>query len=103
MVSHLKDFCQERLPLLGSILARSTLGEVTSVLTAKSCGEPQSYEKLEWLGNVVLKLVHTDCIIKSRDLKDWVQCFHEGQLDVLRSALGQNKRFEDVCKALGID
>ncbi|GKY93953.1 hypothetical protein MPSEU_000362200 [Mayamaea pseudoterrestris] len=103
MAFDFKTFCLEHLPVLGSVLRQLTIDDITLVLTAKSCAEPQSYEKLEWLGDAVLKLVHTDCVVKSRELKDIVHSLHEGQLDYVRSALGENKRFAEICKALSID
>ena len=101
--SSFRAYCQAYLPALDDTLTASSNDEVLAILTAKSCSESESYDKLEWLGDAVLKLVHTDSIVKSDALAGMVQCLHEGHLDVIRSALGENKRFEAICKALGID
>jgi dsRNA-specific ribonuclease len=91
------------LPILSGFLRGLPLTEVVSVLSAKSCQENASYERLEWLGDAVLKLVQTDSIIKSKHLRDSVRQIDEGSLDCLRSMLGSNDCLARRCKRLGID
>lgn len=54
---------------------------VTEALTAKSCSGVASYDRLEWLGDAVLKLLHTDALLKWRR----TAFLHEGYLSLLRS------------------
>ena len=96
-------YCMTNLPTLGLILSKLDNEEVMMVLTAKSCNESKDYEILEWFGDAVLKLVQTDVIIKSTELKHWINNLHEGFLSQTRSALGCNKRLLKVAKSLGID
>ena len=56
-----------------------------TALTAVSCSEEASYEKLEWLGDAVLKVVQTQSLIYSRDFSRWIELLHEGDLSTLRS------------------
>lgn len=97
------DHCTRHFPLLGKLLRSLPLADVVSVLSAKSCGEDASYERLEWLGDAVLKLVQTEVILKSTLLRKWIKNMHEGNLDAIRSFLGSNNRLTEICKHLGID
>ena len=64
---------------------------------------PYNYVGLEWLGDVVLKLIHTDALLNSRDLRKLVTYLHEGGLSLLRSAMGSNERLMNVAKSAGLD
>jgi ERCC4-related helicase len=77
--------CRTNLPILGACLAGLPISKVVAILTASSCGEDDSYERLEWLGDAVLKLVQTDALIKSVDHSLWTQNLHEGDLTCARS------------------
>jgi ERCC4-related helicase len=77
--------CHTNLPILGACLAGLSISKVVAVLTANSCGEDDSYERLEWLGDAVLKLVQTDALIKSIDHSVWMENLHEGDLSCVRS------------------
>jgi dsRNA-specific ribonuclease len=77
--------CNAHMPRLGECLSKLPLEKVTQALTAKSCTEEGSYEKLEWLGDAVLKLVQTDSLLQSKDLSQWIEFLHEGDLSILRS------------------
>ena len=95
--------CKENLPVLGACLATLPIENVLEVLTTSSCGEGESYEKLEWLGDAVLKLIQTDSLIKSINMTIWIQNLHEGELTSLRSEMGSNKRLAELCRLLSID
>jgi ERCC4-related helicase len=77
--------CRTNLPILSACLAGLSISTVVAVLTANSCGEKDSYERLEWLGDAVLKLVQTDALIKSIDHSLWMENLHEGDLSCARS------------------
>lgn len=79
---------------------------IRMALTAKSCSLDRfSYDRLEYLGDAVLKLIHTDALINSGDeeLKKWFHCLHEGDLSQLRTVLGCNSRLSKIAQAAGID
>ena len=46
------------------------------VLTTKSCKDLANYEKLELVGDAVLKMVQTDVLIKSIELTDLTANLH---------------------------
>jgi ERCC4-related helicase len=77
--------CRTNVPILAACLAGLSISKVVAVLTANSCGENDSYERLEWLGDAVLKLVQTDALIKSIDHSVWMENLHEGDLSCARS------------------
>lgn len=95
--------CLQHTPTLGQILSELPLIDVVTVLSSKSCEENVSYERFEWLGDAVLKLVQTDIIIKSTSLRDRIQNLHEGYLDAMRSTMGSNSRLTSACQRLAID
>ena len=85
------DHCKKHLPTLGCKLERLPILKLANALTAKSCSLEDSYDKLEWLGDAVLKLVQTDSLLKSTQLRQWIPFLHEGDLSALRSGkLSQN-------------
>jgi len=98
--------CRDHLPILGSFLERigvDHFDEILEALTTKSCDWERSYDRLEWLGDAVLKLIHTDSLLYSYDLCKWVSCLREGDLSLLRSSLGSNKRLCSLCERIGFD
>lgn len=97
------DFCVERFPALGRSLTSAQPEDVVGLLSAKSCSDQCSYERLEWLGDAVLKLVQTDAIMKSKSLRDWVANLHEGDLDSIRSVMCSNAYLHSMCKSTGCD
>ena len=100
------EHCLEHLPVLGSHLqsiSQKSFNDVLESLTAKSCIMEKNYDRLEWLGDAVLKLIHTDALLNSRDLRKWVSHLHEGDLSVLRSAMGSNNRLMHASKGAGFD
>ena len=101
------EHCAEKLPILGSHLrniTKDSFDDVLEAITAKSCVlEGINYDRLEWLGDAVLKLIHTDALLHSKDLRQWVSYLHEGDLSVLRSAMGSNNRLMNATKAAGFD
>lgn len=78
------DFCSINHPSLWSCLGRLPRDTVAAALTAKSCGMDMSYEKLEWFGDAALKMVQTESLLKSTELRDWIRFLHEGDLSLLR-------------------
>ena len=100
------EHCKEHLPILGGHLQKisnDSFESILEALTAKSCILERNYDRLEWLGDSVLKLIHTDALLNSRDLRKWVSYLHEGDLSVLRSAMGSNHRLMNASKAAGFD
>ena len=77
--------CTNSLPCLGKYLEKVCRAQVVEALAAKSCRLEQCYDRLEWLGDAVLKLLQTDALLQTPDLRQWVQCLHEGDLTKLRS------------------
>ena len=99
-------YCKEKIPILGMTLEKIPISCVKEALTAKSCTLPTpSYDRLEYLGDAVLKLVHTQALISTDDnsLNQWISCLHEGDLSALRSAMGCNERLCHAAEAAGID
>lgn len=97
--------CNDNLSNLGRYLERIKIDQVMEVITAKSCGLNFSYDRLEYLGDAVLKLLQTDALINSKDkkLRQWIHCLHEGDLTALRSAMGCNERLKEAAECAGID
>eukprot|EP00804_Cyclotella_cryptica_P016705 CCRYP_002011-RB/>CCRYP_002011-RB protein AED:0.04 eAED:0.04 QI:412/1/1/1/0.83/0.85/7/239/1584 len=85
-------------PTLGKCLSTIPVDSITEALTAKSCCEATSYDRLEWLGDAVLKLLHTDALLKWKR----TSFLHEGYLSLLRSAMGSNERLCNCAKITGI-
>jgi len=95
-----------RWPHLYTCIKEIPLEDVTTAMTAKSCAlEKKSYDRLEYLGDAVLKVLHTDALINSDDddLRHWFHCLHEGDLTELRTAMGCNDRLKDVAQCAGFD
>lgn len=96
--------CKIIFPILGDFLhsvITSSIDDLVEALTAKSCALNTCYDRLEWLGDAVLKLIHSDSLFASSNLQS---CFlHEGDLSTLRSFLGSNKRLKTACKRVGFD
>jgi dsRNA-specific ribonuclease len=95
-----------RWPILYKYLNTINLENITIAMTAKSCALGEvSYDRLEYLGDAVLKLIHTDALINSQDeeLRRWFHCLHEGDLTELRNAMGCNKRLKDIAGSAGFD
>ncbi len=99
-------YCKEKIPILGEYLQNIPILNVKEALTAKSCAlQTPTYDRLEYLGDAVLKLVHTQALISAEDnnLNRWISCLHEGDLSALRSAMGCNERLCHAAEAAGID
>jgi hypothetical protein len=79
------NHCVQYIPTLGECVASLPVEKVANALTAKSCTLEDSYDKLEWFGDAVLKLVQTDSLMKSIELRQWIAFLHEGDLSTLRS------------------
>jgi hypothetical protein len=86
--------CETKLPVLAGCLqeiASSNIKYIEIMLTAASCRLSTSFEKLEWLGDAVLKLMVTDSLIHSKDLKGWIRYLHEGYLSTSRGGKLDNR------------
>ena len=55
------------------------------------------------VGDAVLKLIHTDDLLNSSVLREWVKYLHEGDLSMLRAALGSNETLAKAAKNTNID
>jgi len=99
------NHCEQNFPCLFSYLSRVSIEDVVTCLTAKSTALLQTYDRLEYLGDAVLKLVHTDDLLNLSDTNiiQWINCLHEGDLSALRSFLGCNIRLHDVAKRMCLD
>lgn len=100
------EHCSLHLPILGrhmESISNESFDDVIEALTAKSCAMDKNYDKLEWLGDAVLKLIQTKSLVHSRDLHQWVSFLHEGALNSLRSAMGSNERLTNAAKSAGFD
>ena len=97
--------CSDNFPNLGRYVDRIKIGEAIEIITAKSCGLSISYDRLEYLGDAVLKLLQTNTLMNSKDekLRQWIHCLHEGDLTALRSAMGCNERLKEAAECAGID
>lgn len=95
-----------RWPILTSNLEKIPFEDVTTAMTAKSCTYGQtSYDRLEYLGDAVLKVIHTDALINSdkEEFRKWFHCLHEGDLTELRTAMGCNERLKVIAESAGFD
>jgi dsRNA-specific ribonuclease len=127
------DYTSKNLPILGQYLQQISdvsLDPIKEAITARSCGLGSNYDKLEWrklsltffmfrivnlctnnrpldlcisVGDAVLKLIHTDALLSSSVLRDWVKYLHEGDLSMLRGALGSNETLAKAAKNTNID
>jgi len=99
------DHCSLNFPVLGRYLQQKSVEEVMEVITAKSCALSLSYDRMEYLGDAVLKLLQTDALISAKDkkLRRWIHCLHEGHLSALRSAMGCNERLQEASECSGIN
>lgn len=95
--------CSKEFPCLGNHLQQISIDKVLEALTAKSCALDTCYDRLEYLGDAVLKLIHTDSLIccENENLRLWLQYLHEGDLSMVRSAMGCNSRLKDAAECGG--
>jgi Dicer dimerisation domain len=77
--------CERHLPTLGGCLRKLDISKVATALTSKSCNSNDNYDKWEWVGDAVLKLLQSDSIMKSPDFVQFIRVLHEGELTLLRS------------------
>lgn len=55
------------------------------------------------MGDAVIKLIHTDALLSSMVLREWVNYLHEGDLSLLRAALGSNETLAKAAKNTNFD
>ena len=98
-------YCVDVLPVLGSYLKNVDVKEVVEAMTARSSGKKYSYDRMEYLGDAVLKLLQTDSLVHAKDevVKEWLDTLEEGELSTIRSGMGCNDRLTNVCESCGID
>ena len=96
------EYCLDNMPTLGTCLKQSSGESVLAVLTAKSCVGEESYERLEWFGDGVLKLICTDVALRASNLQTWIHNLHEGDLNMVRSVMSSNERLIAACERRGL-
>ncbi|KAL3918159.1 MAG: hypothetical protein SGILL_004370 [Bacillariaceae sp.] len=84
-------------------LANAHVALLTVFLPQLFSNLEKNYEKVEWLGDAVLKLLQTDSLVKSKRLRDSSHYLHEGNLSMLRASMGSNTRLAETCVKLGLD
>jgi dsRNA-specific ribonuclease len=75
------EHCSGNLPILGSYIreiSKDSFNDLLEAMTAKSCRKENNYDRFEFVGDAVLKLVHTDALLHSTTLRNWVSYLHEG-------------------------
>ena len=95
--------CHTVLPNTALLLQEIPPHQLIASLSTKSYHAVESYERLEWLGDAVLKLVLSDSLMQSRELGSWVQALAEGYLTAARDSLANNHNLARVCKDLSLD
>lgn len=93
--------CLLNFPVLGACVEKLPWAEVSVALTAKSANLEVDYEQYEWLGDGVLKLLQSDALLRTPALGCWVKHLHEGDLSILRSAMGNNEYLAAACRRVG--
>ena len=98
-------YCTDFMPVLGNYLDNVDATEIMEVMTARTCAKPISYDRIEYLGDAVLKLLQTDSLMyaEDEDLKEWLDSLEEGGLTIIRSGMGCNDRLTNICESAGID
>lgn len=76
--------CERHIPTLGRCLRNLDIDKVAQAITSKSCDSICNYEKWEWVGDAVLKLLQADSLMKSPDINPFIRFLHEGDLTLLR-------------------
>jgi len=97
------EHCEMHIPTLGICFRKMDFDRVALAITAKSCNPDENYDKWEWIGDAVLKLLQTDSLLKSPRFKHFVRFLHEGDLSMLRSAMGTNERLKQICNHLCLE
>ena len=77
--------CEIHIPTLGNCLKKMNFKDVEIAITSKSGNPEENYDKWEWIGDAVLKLLQTDSLLKSPRFKHFIRFLHEGDLSMLRS------------------
>ena len=93
-VSSFLEYSSKHIPPLHTVLKSIPVERLLEALTAKSCLLDSNYDRLEYLGDAVLKLIQSHSLLNCGDLnlKRWMNCLHEGDLSALRTAMGCNDR-----------
>lgn len=103
LVDSFLRFCLLNFPVLGACIEKLPWAAISVALTAKSANLDEDYERYEWLGDGVLKLLQSDALLCTPELRCWVKHLHEGELSILRSAMGNNEYLAAACKRIGFE
>lgn len=97
------EYCLINFPCLGEHIQKLSWNDLAVAMTAKSAGLDFDYDQHEWLGDGVLKLLQSDALLSSPELRVWVNYLHEGDLTTLRSSMGNNIFLAEVCRRIGFE
>ena len=56
-------YCMDFMPVLGSYLRNVDTTAIFEAMTARTCAKQFSYDRIEYLGDAVLKLLQTDSLV----------------------------------------
>eukprot|EP00980_Cylindrotheca_fusiformis_P003138 scaffold721_cov131-Cylindrotheca_fusiformis.AAC.28 len=88
--------CSVHLPILGFHLSNVPLEKVVECLNASSSTLPESYDVLEYFGDAVLKIVQTDALVKSNELRLRTGFVDEGAFSILRSGMSDTREWHSI-------
>ena len=97
------QYCLINFPCLGKHIQKLPWTDLAVAMTAKSAGLDVDYDQYEWLGDGVLKLLQSDALLCSPELRVWANYLHEGDLTTLRSSMGNNTFLAEVCQRMGFE
>ena len=95
--------CSVNFPCLGEYVEELPWTDLSVAMTAKSANLDVDYDQYEWFGDAVLKLLQSDALLCTPELRCWVNHLHEGDLTTLRSAMGNNEYLAVACQRVGFD
>jgi hypothetical protein len=97
------EHCRLHFPIMSGSLDCLGWREVLRLLSSISSRNPDNYERLEWLGDGVLKLLVTKLSNEKNDIATWIRNFHEGNLSDLRAVLASNRWLATCCRNAHFD
>lgn len=95
--------CSTNFPTLAEALMKIGWREIRRLLTSTRSQMPETYERFEWLGDGVVKLLVTQLCNEKNEIATWVKNFHEGNLSELRGAVVSNDQLAKVCRNARLD